>query len=195
MNADSNQPNDDILRQLSEYVDGTLDPKAAIELMQKVAVDLSLQKELAALRAADELIKSNQDEIPEIDWESFSNSVRKRIGKRDRSDNHSRKIFRFQKWQPLAAAAVVAISVTAFLLVQKPESTPQSLLSGANVDSGKVSISVARPHHDASNSTAMAGVVATVSRTRPSGAAIYEGPEFMGPPYHEKTILVSTSLN
>ena len=38
MNANSNQPNDDTIRQLSEYVDGTLEPKAAVELMFKVEV-------------------------------------------------------------------------------------------------------------------------------------------------------------
>ena len=187
MNANSNQPNDDTIRQLSEYVDGTLDPKAAVELMRRVATDRALQKELEALRAADALIKTNQDEMPEIDWDSFSNSVRKRIEKSSKNQKPRSRNLIFPIWRPLAAAAILAMSFTAFLMVDRNTNAPTTTLSNAGV-----SVSVERPAADGHESHGQ--VVASVSRDRPADLAMIDS-EFVGPPYRERSILVATGLN
>ncbi len=189
MNANSNQPNDDTIRQLSEYVDGTLDPKAAVELMQRVATDRALQKELEALRAADALIKTHQEEMPEIDWDSFSNSVRKRIEKSAKNQKPRSRNLIFRVWRPLAAAAVLAMSFTAFLMVERNPNTPPPILSNATVN-----VSVDRPMQAAGSQASPGRVVASVSRDRPAEFAAL-GSEFVGPPYYERTILVATGLN
>ncbi len=189
MNTDSNHPNDDTIRQLSEYVDGTLDPKAAVELMQRVATDRAMQKELEALRAADALIKMHQEEVPEINWDSFSSSVRDRIERSSRASKRTSRNLIFPLWRPLAAAAILAMCVTAFLIVKENPSTPQRFISSANVN-----VSVERPTRDMTGFKSQGRAVASVSRDRPTDLSGYAS-DFVGPPYYERSILVVTGLN
>ncbi len=185
MYSPDNQPNEETIRRLSEYVDGTLEPKAAVELIQRVATNRALQKELEALRSADALIKAHRDEVPEIDWDAFSNSVRIRIEKTSKS---TPRTLVFPLWRPLAAAAALALSVTAFLIVERNPTTPQPLVSAAHID-----VSVEGPTNGPSDA-ARGKVIASVSRQRPDGMIGFDA-DFVGPPYFERSILVATGVN
>jgi anti-sigma factor RsiW len=190
MREECNKPNDDTVRRLSEYVDGTLDPKSAVELMQQVAADRALQKELAALRAADELIRAHQDAIPNLDWESFSESVRQRVKKSTQAPSRPRQVFKIPAWRALAVAAVIAISITAFLLFDTTDNPQQTMTVAARIE-----VSIARPDSHAENAGSMGTVIVAVSHERPPGLSGYIGSDFVGPPYYERSILVTTGLN
>ncbi len=189
MRDPSNQPNDDTIRQLSEYVDGSLDPADAVELMQRVATDRTLQKELEALRAADALIKTHQDEMPEVDWDAFSGSVRSRVEKSVKREKRTSRNLVFRQWRPLAAAAALAMSITAFLIVDRKPNAPQPLLSTISVD-----VSIDRPRRNTRNSKSEGIVIASVSRDRPADFFGSDS-DIVGPPHYKRSILVVTGLN
>jgi anti-sigma factor RsiW len=106
---------EDVEFRLSQYLDGGLDDADRAELEAKLSADPQLRTELEALQRADQLVQTWGRQIPAVDAERFVAEAARRRGAYERS----RRVVRFYRWSgPLAAAAVLALVVTGYLVVR-----------------------------------------------------------------------------
>jgi anti-sigma factor RsiW len=100
---------------LSQYLDGLLDEADRAELEAELSADPGLRTELEALRRTDQLVRTWGRQIPAVDPERFVAEA----ARRRQAYERSRRIVRFYaRSGPLAAAAVLALVVTGYLVVR-----------------------------------------------------------------------------
>lgn len=111
---------------LSQYLDGVLDEAERAELEAELTTDPRLRTELEALRRTDQLVRTWASQIPAVDPERFIAEA----ARRRRAYEQSRRIVQFYRRSgPLAAAAVLALVVTGYVVVRRvtpPQTFPAS---------------------------------------------------------------------
>jgi hypothetical protein len=127
----TNEPfNDDLLAELSAYVDDTLTADEQRDLEARLESDASLRAELAAYRRIDELVRTSAAAVPEIDSTDFLAEARRRRSLKLHAQPARRWV---HVLRPLAAAAVIVIVVTAALIWRPKPSNDRSNASESMV--------------------------------------------------------------
>lgn len=176
MNERSNHPDEQLAR-LSEYLDGGLEGAKRADVEQALARDAALRAELAKLRRVDELVRASAQASPEIDWTSFTREAR-------RARESAVMLSPASAWRrwgvPLAAAAVLALAVTAGVLW----SSLQHDAGDARVTEPLVAFSTDRGAAERPAAPPAVGLLVQVSHAADDVGA-------MGPPLPRRSLVVS----
>ena len=177
----AHEHDEQMLRELSEYLDGTLDSAGRSRLERQLEQDESLRAELAALRQVDELVRQHTPDLPEVDWQRFAGQARMRREAYESSRGHQ-LILRLAR--QLAAAAAIAIAVTATFVWRSAPTAEDATVDGS-VREALALITVGRVDGPRS---ADAVAVVSISRRLPPDA-----PATVGPVPRGKTLIVSAA--
>ena len=163
---------DQTLLKLSAYLDGSLDAAARSELERELERDEVLRAELDAFRRVDQLARQHGGSMPAVDWDRFTWQARARREAYERSRGWNRVI---RLWRPLAAAAVIAIAVTA-TFVWRGAPAPREAGVIAPADRALAVVTVTRRGAADGSLSGRPVAVVTVSRTLPADAIATVGP-------------------
>lgn len=176
MNKRSNHPDEQLAR-LSEYLDGGLEGAMLADVEQALARDAALRAELAKLRRVDELVRASAPAAPEIDWTRFTREAR-------RARESAVMLSPASAWRrwgvPLAAAAVLAMAVTAGVLW----SSLQRDAGDTQATEPMVAISIDRGAAERPAAPPAVGLLVQVSHAAENAGA-------MGPPLPRRSLVVS----
>ena len=163
---------DQTLLRLSAYLDGSLDAAARSELDRELERDEALRAELAAFRKVDQLARQHGGLMPEVDWERFTWQARARREAYEKSKGWNLVL---RLWRPLAAAAAIAIAVTATFFWR---SAPGPREGRVVAPAGRALAVVTVTRRGAADGSLLGRPVAvvTVSRTLPADAVATVGP-------------------
>ena len=161
---------DDKLFRLSEYLDDGLGEAARSQLERELAQDPGLRAELEALRRLEALARDHTAPVPELDWERFTGQCRQRRMAYE-SARRRRRVWRV--FTPLAAAAVLALSVTTALWTTGRLGHPPA---GGGLAAGGERVVIVRITRTELDRVTSAVAWAGVSRDLPDDAEVTVGP-------------------
>jgi anti-sigma factor RsiW len=116
-NANDNQDQEFLL---SQYLDGTLDEPARLEVERRLKQDPRLADLLEQLRRTDQLVTDWAGPRPELNWERFALEATRR---REDFESARRRQRVFRLFAPLSAAAAIILLVAVLQFVARPAPT------------------------------------------------------------------------
>jgi len=173
------QDNDAQFARLDAYLNGALEESERAAIAQELASDAALRREHDALIRLEEVLRASAKHVPAIDSHAFIAEARRR--RAAESPRGLRLVWR-RLAAPLAAAAVLALAVTAGLLWSRTPGGAQD----ATTTSALVTIERG-PRANGGVNRAESHALVQVSHAAPDSAAE------MGPPMARRTLIVTVA--
>ena len=142
MNPNHDKPEDREF-QLSRYLDGDLPDEDRALLESELKRDPALRETLEQMRRVDQLTRDWGQQVPSVNTEAFVTQVRRQ---RETFDGSRRVVRIYRLFAPMAAAAVIALLIGGYLLVQmRAPARPEGGTPFASVTVGPAATPPAAP--------------------------------------------------
>lgn len=178
--------NDDQLARLSAYLDHTLDASERARFETELTANPALRAELDAYARVDALARDTRGALPAVDWTAFARTAQARRSAAGVVRTRKLRAIPFRLYAPLAAAAALAVVVTAALFYQdQTPSSPQAPDAGAvalapDAGASRIVVEVERSALPAVDVAGPGVITVSLSHEAPLDALVTVGPPAQG---------------